>query len=201
MASEKSGLGRVRRGGKGWATAVSAATAPLFSALLILVPLALALLAAACAGGAADGDAGGAAAAAGKSADFRLADLAGGRLGPPDLAGQVVLIDFWATWCVPCHAQADILKDLYPEMKGRGVEFLAVDVNEPRDVVEGFLASRPYPYPVLLDPDSEVADSLGVYSLPTLMVVDRQGRVSHFAEGIHREDELRRILAEAGAGT
>jgi peroxiredoxin len=160
----------------------------------------LALLAA-CAGDVADGDAGATNGASGKSSDFRLANLAGGKLGPPDLANQVVLIDFWATWCVPCHAQADILKELYPEMKGAGVEFLAVDVGESAAQVEGFIASRPFPYPVLLDPDSEVADSLGVYSLPTLMVIDRQGRVSHFAEGIHREDELRRILAAAGAGT
>lgn len=199
MASRASLFAGAGRGRKRAATG-----APAASALAVVALLTAALLTTACAGGSADGDAGGDAGAdgaAGKSSDFRLANLAGGHLGPPDLAGQVVLIDFWATWCVPCHAQADILKKLYPEMKGRGVEFLAVDVHEPREVVEGFLASRPYPYPVLLDPESEVADSLGVFSLPTLMVVDREGKVSHFAEGIHREDELRRILAEAGAGT
>jgi thiol-disulfide isomerase/thioredoxin len=163
--------------------------------------LCLALVAGGCGGEALDAESAAAAGgdgAAGKRADFRLATLDGGRLGPPDLAGQVVLIDFWATWCVPCHAQADILKELYPEVKGGGVEFLAVDVGEPRDLVEDFVASRPFPYPVLLDPDSAVADSLGVYSLPTLMVVDRQGRISHFSEGIHDAEELRKILAEAG---
>lgn len=164
--------------------------------------LGLALLAA-CGGDGADAD--GAAAAngdlAGKRTDFRLARLDGGRLGPPDLADQVVLIDFWATWCVPCHAQADILKELYPEVQGDGVEFLAVAVGEDREIVEEFAASRPFPYPVLLDPGSEVADSLGVYSLPTLMVIDRRGRVAHFDEGIHDAAELRRILGAAGART
>lgn len=162
----------------------------------------LALVAAACGGEAADAGGGAEAngALAGKSSDFRLARLeGGGRLGPPDLANQVVLIDFWATWCVPCHAQADILKDLYPEVRGDGVEFLAVDVGEDRELVREFVASRPFPYPVLLDPRSEVADSLGVYSLPTLMVVDRQGRVAHFEEGIHDAAELRRILEAAGS--
>lgn len=173
------------------------------AALFVVCLAAAGLGIAGCGGDALDAE--GAAAAggdgvAGKRADFRLADLAGGRLGPPDLADQVVLIDFWATWCVPCHAQADILKELYPEVKGDGVEFLAVDVGEPRDLVEDFVASRPFPYPVLLDPDSAVADSLGVYSLPTLMVVDRQGRISHFSEGIHDAEELREILRKAGAG-
>ena len=135
----------------------------------------------------------------GERADFRLDRLAGGSLGPPDLAGRVVLVDFWATWCVPCHAQADILKDLYPKVRGDGVEFLAVDVGEERDLVERFVASRPFPYPVLLDPDSAIADSLGVYSLPTLLIVDRKGRISYFSDGIHDEDELLRLLAAAGA--
>lgn len=189
MASEERDFGRVGRGWPGTATATAAA------ALLLVLALT-----AACAGDAADGDAGGEDAAAGKSSDFRLADLEGGRLGPPDLADQVVLIDFWATWCVPCHAQADILKELYPEVKGDGVEFLAVDVGESQEQVEEFIATRPFPYPVLLDPASEVADSLGVYSLPTLMVVDRQGRVAHFEEGIHDADEVRAILEQAGAG-
>jgi peroxiredoxin len=186
MASEERDFGRV---GRGW-TGAAAGTAA--AALLLLLALT-----AACAGDAPDDDPG---AAAGKSSDFRLADLEGGRLGPPDLAGQVVLLDFWATWCVPCHAQADILKELYPEVKGDGVEFLAVDVGESQDQVEEFIATRPFPYPVLLDPASEVADSLGVYSLPTLMVIDRQGRVAHFAEGIHDADELRAILEQAGGG-
>lgn len=134
----------------------------------------------------------------GRRADFRLATLDGGELGPPDLASQVVLVDFWATWCVPCHAQADILKDLYPEVRGDGVEFLAVDVGEDRGLVEDFVASRPFPYPVLLDPDSRVADSLAIYSLPTLMIVDRGGRIHYVSEGIHDADEIRRLLAAAG---
>lgn len=191
MESQTSIYGRSRRSFAGAAAGL----------LMPVALLTLGLWTAGCAGDTADGDAGAADAASGKSADFRLANLAGGQLGPPDLENQVVLIDFWATWCVPCHAQADILKDLYPEMKGQGVEFLAVAVGESQEQVEGFVSSRPFPYPVLLDPESEVADSLGVYSLPTLMVVDREGRVSHFEEGIHGEDELRRILAAAGAGT
>lgn len=167
--------------------------------VLLLGMLALSL-AAACAGGtdtASSGSAEEPSRGAGKSADFRLATLDGRQLGPPDLADQVVLVDFWATWCVPCHAQADILKELYPEAREDGVEFLAVDVGEDRGLVEEFVASRPFPYPVLLDPDSRVADSFAIYSLPTLMIVDRQGRISYLSEGIHDAEEIRELLAKA----
>jgi thiol-disulfide isomerase/thioredoxin len=133
----------------------------------------------------------------GDEADFRLASLEGGELGPGDFPDRVVLVEFWATWCVPCHAQAAILADLHPEVAADGVAFLAVDVGEERDQVARFVASSPFPYPVLLDPESRLADSLGVYSLPTLMVVDPRGRIAYLDDGVHTAEELRRILREA----
>ncbi|HEX2254217.1 MAG TPA: TlpA disulfide reductase family protein [Thermoanaerobaculia bacterium] len=130
---------------------------------------------------------------------FQLASLDGAKLGPADYAGHVVLLDFWATWCVPCHAQAEVLKEVWPEVADRQVQFLAVDVSERRQTVEDFVAENPFPYPVLLDTESEVADRLGVVSLPTLIVLDREGKVAFTGSGVHGADELRRILARAGA--
>ena len=130
---------------------------------------------------------------------FQLASLEGARLGPADYEGHVVLLDFWATWCVPCHAQAEVLQEVWPEVADRKVQFLAVDVGERRKTVEEFVGKNPFPYPVLLDPQSEVADRLGVMSLPTLIVLDREGKVAFTGSGVHGAEELRRILARAGA--
>jgi len=135
----------------------------------------------------------------GVHADFRLASLDGAELGPPDFRDRVVLIDFWATWCVPCHAQAAVLAEVWEDVEGERVQFLAVDVGEKEEKVRRFVDRRPFPYPVLLDPESRLADSLGVISLPTLMIVDRAGGVTYFDAGIVTEEELRRLLAEAGA--
>ena len=138
------------------------------------------------------------AAASPAAASFRLASLEGGEVGPADFAGKVVLVDFWATWCVPCHAQAEVLKGLYPQL-GDAVAFLAVDVGEEEGQVRGFLADRPFPYPVLLDPESELADSLGINGLPTLLILDADGQVRYFDAGVLSEKEICSELAAAGS--
>jgi thiol-disulfide isomerase/thioredoxin len=130
--------------------------------------------------------------------DFRLTTLDGGLVGPPDFAGQVVLVELWATWCGPCRAQAKILDELHEEFPD--VQFLAVDSGEDEATVRSFVDKTPFPYPVLLDPDDTVSIRYRVTGLPTVMIVDRQGRVSYMQTGISPAATLRRELKAAGAG-
>lgn len=132
-------------------------------------------------------------------ADFRLPTLDGKRLGPPDLRGRVVVVDFWASWCAPCHLQTAILEKLRTEYGPRGVEFLAVNSGEDEETVRRFVADRPFSFPVLLDPDEAVSTRLAVMALPSLMIVDPAGEVSYFRAGIVSEKKLRELLHEAGA--
>jgi cytochrome c biogenesis protein CcmG, thiol:disulfide interchange protein DsbE len=150
-----------------------------------------------CGGGASDSGGG---RAEQPTTDFRLATLEGGRqLGPRDFGDHVVLVDFWATWCVPCHAQARILKSVFEGLDGnKAVQFLAVDVGEDAETVRRFVADNPFPYPVLIDPQDTLSYELGIVGLPTLMVVDRKGKVVYFEPGVIDGDSLRRILADAG---
>ena len=117
----------------------------------------------------------------GGSPEFRLASLEGERLGPSDFRGRVVLFDFWATWCAPCHVQADILQAVYAEFREFDVEFVA---------------ERPFPYPVLVDPTDEVASGLGVFVLPTIMILDPEGRIAYLREGVSSARRLRASLTE-----
>jgi len=135
----------------------------------------------------------------GVSADFRLEALDGGRLGPPDFLGEVVVVDFWATWCVPCRAQAAILEELHADYRDRGVRFLAVDVAEDRETVESFVAENPFPYPVLLDPEDRLSIELGLIALPTVMVVDTEGEVVYLEAGLVDRRRLEKLLRQAGA--
>jgi len=131
--------------------------------------------------------------------DFELATLDGERLGPSDLEGKVVLYDFWATWCVPCHAQVEVLAGLRARAEAAGVVFVAIDTGEPEKVVRDYLAKKPYPYTVLLDVDEAVSTQLDVLGLPTLVVTDAAGRIVWRQTGLADESAILAALARAGA--
>lgn len=133
--------------------------------------------------------------------DFDLPSLDGSRHGLRDFEGRVVLVEFWATWCGPCRLQTDILHRLYEEVAGPGVEFLAVNLGEPRDLVESHIGKEPSPYPVLLDPQESLGISFQVYALPTIVIIDPKGRVTFTRPGITDAETLRRALLEAASAS
>jgi thiol-disulfide isomerase/thioredoxin len=130
--------------------------------------------------------------------DFRLKTVDGRTIGPKDYKGQVVVVDFWATWCVPCHVQTRILEPIHRDYKGKGVQFLAANVGEDAPTVRSFLKSKPVPYPVLLDPEDTVSSKLGVVALPTLMIIDKTGKVTFFHTGVADGATVRKVLKQAG---
>ena len=131
--------------------------------------------------------------------DFRLGSLAGGTLGPGDLRGKVVVYDFWATWCGPCHVQAEILFALQPKLASRGVEIVAISLGEPEEVVREFLDRKPYPFPVLTDPDDGLTGELSIVGLPTIIVADREGKIVYRVTGIAGAADIERAVERAGA--
>jgi thiol-disulfide isomerase/thioredoxin len=128
--------------------------------------------------------------------NFELASLSGGHLSPGDLDKDLILIDFWATWCGPCHLQADILAGLYPKLRSKGVEFLAVNLGEPEEVVRDFVAERPFEYPVLIDPTDYISRNYGLFILPTVVVLNREGTVMYLHEGISTAGRLTAVVDE-----
>lgn len=109
--------------------------------------------------------------------DFALRDLAGDKVALSDFAGKkIVILDFWATWCAPCRASLPGLAKFRARYAARDVEVLSVNLEESPQKVRDFMASQGLNLRVLLDSDGNVARSYRVRGIPTLLVIDKQGR-------------------------
>jgi peroxiredoxin len=107
--------------------------------------------------------------------DFRLARLGGGDLRLSDLRGQVVIVNFWATWCAPCRQEMPEFVRLYRTLHDQGLEIVAVDLQEAEGPVQGFVDEFGMRFPTVFDRSGEVARTYRVNQLPVTLIVDRDG--------------------------
>lgn len=122
----------------------------------------------------------------------------------PELAalrGQVVLVNFWATWCPYCRHEMPAMEDFYRAQKGRGFEIVAYSMDKTQREVDAFMAKEGYTFPAPLVPAGVEAAFGGVDRLPTSFIIDRQGRLRHKVSGqLHAgrlEDLIGPLLAES----
>lgn len=138
----------------------------------------------------------------GAAPDLTFPMLGGGEERLAAHHGNVVLLDFWATWCPPCVESLPVVHRVAQEFREDGLVTLAVNRDEGRNreaLVEAFLARHAISgLDVALD-DGTAAGALGVRALPTLVVIDRQGQVASAHVGAMGEEALRSLLAEAVA--
>jgi peroxiredoxin len=132
--------------------------------------------------------------------DFTLPVFHGGddgsRMSLNALRGNVVVLDFWASWCKPCVVQAGILSQVAPRHAAEAVVFLGINTADTPERAREFASAHQLPYPSVLDL-GEVASAYGASSLPTLVVIDPQGRVSSVASRILSADEIEAAIREA----
>ena len=130
--------------------------------------------------------------------DFAFERFGGGQVTSAGLRGKVVLLDFWATWCPPCREEMPWLVRVADEYESRGVVFVAAnDPDEEKETVGQYLASNPAlrPYEVLGERGAGALYK--VRALPTLYVLDRQGRIVASHTGQTSERAVRRWLDDA----
>lgn len=128
-----------------------------------------------------------------------------GKTGIADFRGDVVVMDFWATWCPPCHRQmAELRKMMNNEKVGDQVSVLLVNADDPgpdrQKKVRTYLSSRNLDYTTVLD-DGTAMREYGVASFPTLVIVDPKGRISFAEPGVHSATELARRVRQASNST
>ena len=114
-----------------------------------------------------------------QTGDIRLADL----------RGKVVLVDFWATWCPPCRASIPSIAGLYHKNHDRGFEVMGVSLDDRDSTITAFAREHSVPYPVGRPASMDSVTEFGAESIPTMVLVDRQGRIRWKQAGFSDETE------------
>lgn len=128
----------------------------------------------------------------GSAPDFTLRDVDGRDVSLSDFAGRVVLLDFWATWCVPCEAAMPHLQSMYEKYEAQGFTVLAISMDGPESLASVGPFARRYglTFPVLLDVETHVT---GIYNpkrtAPLSVFIGRDGKVAHTRQGFSAGDE------------
>jgi len=132
-----------------------------------------------------------------RAPDFVLSDLDGGLFKLSEhLSKGPILINFWATWCVPCHAEMRKLKEIHERYASRGLTILAIAIDDPKTVgkVKSFVNTNRYPFQFLLDTDNKVFKLYQGSNPPLSVLLDKAGEIVYTHTGYRKGDEKK--LAE-----
>ena len=125
-----------------------------------------------------------------KAPPFRLKNLEGKDVRLEDYAGQVILLDFWASWCPPCRDEMPDLIKVYNQYRGKGFVILGVAAGDDPSAVREFVKKKGVPYPILFGDGTIFEAYRGIYFLPTAFLIDRQGRIREKLIGPKRPEAL-----------
>ena len=138
----------------------------------------------------------------GKAADFTLPSNQGKPLKLSDFRGDVVMLNFWASWCGPCRQEMPLLDDLQKRFKKIGFTVLGVNLDEDVADAKGLLKEIPVTFPVVFDSKSKVSETYQLDSMPTTVMIDRKGNKRFLHRGykpgfeVDYEKQIRTLLRE-----
>jgi cytochrome c biogenesis protein CcmG, thiol:disulfide interchange protein DsbE len=138
--------------------------------------------------------------------DFTLPALGGGSIALRDFRPQVVVVNFWATWCPPCVDETPSLKKFAEQMRASGVVVIGVSEDHDRAALEKFVADYHLTYPIARDLDQAVASRYGTFKYPESYIIGEDGRIARKIVGAidwQNPDLLSAVqeLARHGRGT
>ena len=113
--------------------------------------------------------------------------------------GKVVVVDFWASWCVPCRRSFPWMNDMIDKYADDGLVVIAVNLDKDRAAAEAFLAEVPGNFEIEFDPDASIAREYGVQAMPSSFVFGRDGELvaRHLGFKVKKQDEYEAVLVKA----
>ena len=135
----------------------------------------------------------------GQPFDLQFADLNGKETGLKNLAGKVVLVDFWATWCGPCKAALPEVKEVYAKFHGQGFEILGISLDKDKDTLKTFIADEKMTWPQYFDGlgwENKLGQKFGITSIPTVWLVDKKGHLRDLNGRQGLAAKVEKLLAE-----
>ena len=137
--------------------------------------------------------------------EVELKNVAGASMRLSDLRGRVVLLNFWATWCVPCRTEIPELNAMHHELEAQGFTVLGASWNDSVSQIQQFQQEIKVDYPIVLDSESVSDKFNGIQSFPTTFIIDREGRIRYKVLGQRNratfEAAVKLLLNEAAPAT
>jgi peroxiredoxin len=125
----------------------------------------------------------------GPAPQFTLGAKGGGTINLAQYKGQVVMINFWASWCGPCRQEMPYLEDIYKKYNKLGFTLLGVNVEPDSKAADDWLKATPVTFPVGYDKDSKVSQMYAVSGMPSTVIIDRKGNLRYVHQGYKPGDE------------
>jgi peroxiredoxin len=122
--------------------------------------------------------------------DFSLNNLEGKTVHLSDYAGQVVLVNAWATWCPPCVAEMPDLQAYYQAHRAENFIILGINAGDSLSTAAAFASQNMITFPILLDPNVDLLTNLGINSFPTSILIDADGVVKNIHVGMYTAEDL-----------
>jgi peroxiredoxin len=120
---------------------------------------------------------------------FTLASRAGQDVSLAQYKGQVVMLNFWASWCGPCRQEMPLLESIYKKYNKMGFTMIGVNVEPDSNAANEWLKATPVSFPILYDRDSKVSKLYDVAGMPSTVIIDRSGKLRVLHRGYKPGDE------------
>ena len=130
------------------------------------------------------------------AADFALTTLEGDTLTMAELRGEVVILNFWASWCVPCREEAPLLEQTRHAYEARGLRVVGVLYQDSPEDAAAFAARYELGYPSVVDPDGRTAIDYGVVGIPASFLIDRGGVIRELQVGPYTDAAIQALMEE-----